>query len=162
MIPILLALGQFEEEAVAEFGPIVAATEATVELPAVPTAAQVDSTLPLGAMEFQRPLDPSDLAPYAVGFANIAGAAEITAIERVTMSAAGVAVGVTIEAVSPRRPIIDEVTKKKVQLWLSVTGGTQANAAFNGSGLKVGIALWVRLSDGRLYERTVVVVGRQL
>lgn len=161
MIPVFQLLGLFDGNDMTETGPIVAAAEATLELPAVSAGGAIDPALPNGAPVFRRELDPSDLEPYAVGFTAHVGAAEIDSIDTITMSFAGMAVGVTVEGETPRWPIIDASGRKRVQIWLSVAEEFRSHAAFNGAGLKVGISFFVQLSDGRRVERTVIVIVRQ-
>lgn len=165
MIPVLIAAGFFEDEVVAETGTIIAAAEDTVLVPKLAALTSISNDLPLGALEHQRPLDPSSRRPFAVDLSAFLPAdQEIGDIVRITMSAAGAAVGVIVESASPRQPIVDESGGRKLQYWLSVVNGSQGNAAFSGAGLKVGIAFLIR-TNGTIPqddEHTVVHTVRHL
>ena len=86
----------------------------------------------------------------------------IAEIVRLTVSATGAAVGVEIDDGGERLPIID-TEGKKIQMWFLVDDGFQANAAFAGAGVAVGIAALIR-TDAEPYkefERTAILTVRQ-
>lgn len=158
---LFFALGIFGLEA--GVGEIVATAERTVSPVPVPTVVTSDAPIPINAYQWLAPFDPSDRAPYAYDWSALLGNGEtVTDIVRLTMSAAGAAVGVEIDTDPARAPIID-TDGLKTQLWFKVTDAMQNNPAFLGQGLSVGVSVLVKTSSEpfKMYERTAVLIVRQ-
>ena len=159
----LLLLGVLGGEVDVGTGPIIAQPASTVAALSVPAAGAVGNDIPLGAYQWARPLDPADRAPYAFSFAQLlAPGEEIADIVRLTMSAAGAALGLEIDTSPGRIPIIGE-DGNAVQVWFRVDEAFQENAAFTGAGVRIPIAFLVETNSSpfKRYERTAVLTVRQ-
>jgi len=133
-----------------------------------PTTASGGTTtgIPLPAIVITQPIDPSDETMIAFDFSPwLAEGEKIATIEVATPLAGGFALGVAVDVrTSPddRRPLID-VDGKKIGVFLLIDDASRNNAAFSGTGAKVGIAARIRTSavPYRIYERTAVVTVQQ-
>lgn len=144
-------------------GPIIAPPASTAAALSVPVDSPVGTDVPLGAYSWPRPLDPSDRAPYAFDFSQLLGSAErIADIVRLTMSAAGAAVGVEIDTSAGRTPIIG-TEGKAVQIWFRVAEASQDDPAFTGPGVRVGVSILVETDavPFKRFERTAVLTVRE-
>lgn len=144
-------------------GTVTAGADQTAVLAAQTASGGTTSGLPIDAPVVKKPFDPSDRAPYAIDFTvHLADDETIAELRRITMSASGAAVGVQIDTDPVRPPLID-TGGKKAEAWLIVDDAFQANAAFSGAGIQVGISFLIRTSADpyREYERTIIVVVRQ-
>jgi len=108
-------------------------------------------------------MEPADRAPYAFDWSKIIGLDEkISEITRVTMSAAGAAVGVAIDNSTGRRPIISD-NGKAIQLWFLCLDAFQDNPVFSGNGVNITVTCRVRTDADpyKQFERTAVLILRQ-
>ena len=163
MIPILIALGVLGVSPAA-VGDITATADQTAKVSSVPTVAVSGVEIPLGAVIWAQPLDPSDRAKRAIDFSSaLPAGSKIFSIERLTVSAVGAALGFQIVQEDPRRPIIG-TDGLKVQLWFCVDPAFQSNPAFSGNGTPVAVSVLVRTDADPYeeYERTNVQTVRQL
>lgn len=165
MLVTLLAVGVLDAAPLtAGTGPLIAPAEAIVAIPRLAAQAPVGTGIPLGAPIWPLSLDPSDTGPYAWDFSALFGdGVNIASVERLTISAAGAAVGVQIVTGAPSGPIITD-DGHHVQVWFLVDAGDAAAAAFIGAGLQVAVAALVKTDQTppREYERTAVLTVRQL
>lgn len=165
MIGTLILLGLFGTDAAPGTGEIIAPASRTVTPAQVPAtaAANASAEVPVGALAWAAPLDPADRAPYAIDWRQLLATDERVAdIVRLTMSAAGAAVGVTIDQEDGRTPIIG-TDGKAIQIWLKVADAFQDNAAFQGAGVRVAIAALIETDSVpfKRFERTSVLTVRQ-
>ena len=159
-----LILTAFAIEQPAENGAIVATAEQTVVFKSVQRVNETGNNLPFGAEAWSAPLDPNDRAPRAMDFAALLdGEARIAAIVSITVSAQGASTGVQIDQAAGRAPIISD-DGRRIQMYLLVNDALQANKAFEGAGLKVGITALVRTDEEPFeqYARTGVQTVRHL
>lgn len=160
---LLIAAGVIALEQPTGIGTIIARPSQTAAIQIGSNSAVASAPIPNGAAVFGEPFDPSDRAPRAWDFtAQLADGETIVEIVRLTMMAAGAAVGVQIDSGGGRDPIIG-TSGKVIQLWFKVNDAHQADAAFLGDGMSVGVAALVRTSStpSRQYERTAVLTVRQ-
>jgi len=165
MLAHLIALGVLTvpTQPPADVGSVIAGTQRTVSPLQVPSSAAVGDNVPLGAYRWPAPMEPADRAPYAFDWSKILGTDEkIAEITRVTMSAAGAAVGVEIDSSTGRRPIISE-NGKAIQLWFLCLDAFQDNPVFGGNGVNITVTCRVRTdaSPYKQFERTAVLTVRQ-
>lgn len=163
MLTALLLLGVLGGEVDVGSGPIIAPPASTVAALSVPSSGAIGNDIPLGAYQWARPLDPADRAPYAFSFAALlATGEEIADIVRLTVSAAGAALGLEIDTSLGRVPIISD-DGTTVQLWFCVADAFQENVAFSGAGVRIPIAFLVETNSSpfKRYERTAVLTVRQ-
>lgn len=151
------------EGAITETGEIVASSERTLAVQPVPAGSVSTLTLPLNSENWSAPFDPSDRAPFAINWsALLAEGEKIAQIDKITMSAQGVSLGVKIDTDAGRTPIIS-TDRTKTQFWFRCDTAFQSNAAFSGSGVQIGIAALIRTDANpyKQFERTGVLTVRQ-
>lgn len=145
-------------------GPVVVGEERTAVLPITQATDQVAASVPLGAVRWKQHFDPAEHKAYAFDFSLLLASNEsIEKIERLRVSSVGVAAGVAIDGEDPFRPIIDEATGKKIQLWFSVEPSLQENTVFSGTGLVVAVTATVTTNSTppERFERSAALVVRQ-
>lgn len=170
MLASLIAFGVISEASAApsDFTPITA-TGAIVSFPeqkAFATKGEASTVALVGSPEnsaiWTIPLDPSDRAPYVMDWTPfLLGTARIASVQRITVSAAGVAAGLTIET-GERAPIIG-TDGKAVRLRLRVADDMQNSVIFTGEGVQVAIAALIRTNAAIFdeYERTWILTVKQ-
>jgi hypothetical protein len=144
-------------------GDIIASAQRVLAVQPVPAGSSASLALPLNASVWTAPYDPSDRVPFAIDWSALLAEGEtIEQIDKITMSAQGVSLGIRVDSDPGREPIIS-TDGKRTQIWLRCDAAFQSNAAFAGSGVQVGIAQLIRTDADpyKQYERTAVVNVRQ-
>lgn len=146
-------------------GAITATSERTIKPTPVPSGTGAnDATVPTSAYRWTAIFDPSDRTPFAIDWSGLLLSDEkVSAIQKITMSAAGAAVGIEIDTSTGRTPIIG-TDGKMTQFWFLCAVGFQNNAAFQNGGAQIGLSVLVRTDSDpfKEYERTGVLQVEQL
>lgn len=163
----LTAAGSAVGGAITAKGPITASADRTIKPMPVPagSGSSTDPSVPTTADRWRAPFDPSDRAPFAIDWSGLLNSGEmIASIQKITMSAAGAALGVEIDTSTGRAPIIDEAGGKITQCWFLVDPAFQADPAFQNGGVQIGLSVLVRTDSDpfKEYERTGVLQVEQL
>lgn len=120
--------------------------------------------MPSSAYRWTAIFDPSDRTPFAIDWSGLLLSDEkVAAIQKITMSAAGAAVGIEIDTSTGRTPII-ATDGKKTQCWFLCAPAFQSDPAFQNGGVQIGLSVLVRTDANpfREYERTGVLQVEQL
>jgi hypothetical protein len=144
-------------------GTLIATSDRLIVPEPVPTGTSSAASLPLAASAWPAPFDPADRTPFAIDWTSLLGDDEqIAQIDRIRMSAEGAALGVAVDAEAGRAPIISD-DGKKTQFWFLCDSAFQANAAFSGAGVAIGLSVLIRTTAApyQLFERTGVLTVRQ-
>jgi len=124
---------------------------------------------PIEAPQFPEPMDPYDEVDFVADFATGDGvnpplldSGETIAAYTVTLSPEATAVGLTIMN-SGLHVTSLESGNTKIKLWLTVSVGEQANAAYDGEGSELGVIFSITTSSSpaRKRQRTSIVTVRQ-
>lgn len=115
--------------------------------------------LPSSPIAWQGSMDPSDVVDFVMSLGGDKPVLDLDNGEEIasytlTVMAEGVALGLQIGTASYAPSMIEGNTA--VKLWLSVDGGSQADSAFSGGGVELGIVgrFVTNSSPARTYERT--------
>jgi hypothetical protein len=117
--------------------------------------------LPPNAFEWDQEMDPSDIVDYTINLSGEKGlleSGETITSYTLTLRPEATALGLEIISTGPRAPaLVGGATG--VMLWFQVLEAFWGNAAYSGSGVKLGIELTVETSSNpsRRRQRTVVL-----
>lgn len=122
--------------------------------------------LPSSPIAWEGSMDPSDVVDFIATLGgdtpllDIANSEEIASYT-LTVMAEGVALGLQIGS-GIRAPALVE-SNTAVKLWLSVDSGSQADSAYSGAGIELGVVgrFTTNSSPSRTYERTWSVTVKQ-
>lgn len=118
--------------------------------------------LPSSPIAWEGTMDPADVVDFVMSLAGDAPLLDLDNGEEIagytlTVLPEGVALGLEIGTASYAPELIEGNTG--VKLWLSVDGGSQADSAYSGGGVELGVVgkFVTNSSPPRTYERTWAV-----
>lgn len=118
--------------------------------------------LPNDPVRWPMSMDPSDVVDFIMSLTGTPALLDVDNSEEIdsftlTMSAEGVALGLTIGTDARAPELIEGNTA--VKLWLSVDSGSQAEGAYSAAGVELGVVgrFTTNSSPSRTYERTWAV-----
>lgn len=159
---MLLAAGAIPDQPAIDFGAFDVPPERIATVAKVQGATPFGNGIPLGAQPWDQALDPADHLPFGISFIDLLDGVEtIASVPRLAISSAGAALGLAIDTGGATAPIIDNVGKLRVQLWLSVTPDAQTTPLFDGVGVRVAIACRIVTTKNRTFDRASVLTVRQ-
>ena len=163
MLALLLAAGAVPEQSGALPGVFDVPIERIASAARVQPAAAVGNGIPFGAVAWAQPFDPADHLPYGFSFDALLDAGEtIASIERIALSSAGAALGVTIDQTAGFLPTVDQDGARRIQLWFLVDAALQSALPFDAAGAQVPVSFRILTSKSHRLERTAILTVRQL
>lgn len=162
MLALYIAAGIFGGPLSPADGDMTAPKERVVVIPRVQSKVLVAIGAPLGAPRYEQAYDPSDHGEYAMYFGDRLQDGEIIAdIEYIGISAAGAALGISIDVTAGHIPRITN-DGGHVQYWPLVDPDEWSARAFDATGTDVVVKARIVTSGGRRWERSAIHEVRQL
>lgn len=115
--------------------------------------------IPKNATAWPSPMDPADYKDYVAEWGAVLQEGETISTFDVTMSAEGIALGVSIDAVTHPPAKVDD--DKNIVMWPMVDPLNQGDAEWDGDGTQVAIEITITTSMGRDYQKTWVLTVQQ-
>lgn len=118
--------------------------------------------LPPNTIAFTRPMDPSDIADYAIVLSKGVDTSSFLAADEevqsysLTLTAEAVAAGITIKTGAGYATTL---TNNRIRFWLEVSADQQSSSIFDGSGIVAALVLTIvtTASPARRKQRTLSV-----